>query len=165
MGGIRIPPPARLVVGLLGRAPESVEPALVERFGPVSLASPILPFDYTPYYEAEMGRDLRRRYLAFDRLIDPGALAEIKRWTNGLEGPSPRAANVDPGYVTRAKLVLASTKERAHRVYLGGGVYAEATLAWAKGGFVPFEWTYPDYRAPEAIAFFTAVRNSLGEPR
>ncbi len=162
MGAIRIPDPAKLVVGTLAADPAAIPRAeLATRFGPIDLESPPLPFGFTDYYEKEMGPEIVRRFFSFERLIDPGELPTIKRWTNDLEGPPPRRVNLDPGYVTLGKLVLASTKDFAHRIYLADGIYAEVTLTWTKGTFVPGGWTYPDYRTPEYIAFFTQVRQGL----
>jgi hypothetical protein len=69
-----------------------------------------------------------------------------------------RRVNIDPGYIAATKLVLASTKDAAHRVYLSDGIYAEATLQFARGSFQPCTYTYRDYAAAEVIAFFNAVR-------
>jgi hypothetical protein len=65
---------------------------------------------------------------------------------------------LDPGYVTLAKMVLATTKDFAHRLYLGDGIYAESTLRFRKKQFEPWEWTYPDYRTDEYREFFGRVR-------
>ena len=69
-----------------------------------------------------------------------------------------RRVNLDPGYVDQAKLVLATTKDRQHRLYLGRGIYGEVTLRFTGGRFEPWEWTYPDYRTPEYRVFFETVR-------
>ena len=94
-----------------------------------------------------------------------GRLADIKRQTNAWEAeyaalglhPEPRPLNLDPGYITLAKLVLASTKDHAHRIYLGDGIYAEVTLAYRDRRWQPLEWTYPDYRRDDYQQFFTDV--------
>jgi hypothetical protein len=138
---------------------------LEREFGPVELRSPVLPFNYTDYYEAEMGRDIKRQFLSFQRLIDPGSLADIKLFTNqleeGLQGEKAshgRPINLDPGYLASSKLVLASTKDYSHRIYLARGIYAEVTLRYVKGGFETLAWTYPDYCSKEYMDFFTEVR-------
>jgi len=168
MGEVREPEAAALVVGALTSDPEfleRIERELIERFGPVGVASPPWPFRFTDYYRAEMGPNLTRKFLAFERRPDPGELASIKRWTNDLESrvasPGSRPVNLDPGYVTLSKLVLASTKNYSHRVYLRDGIYAEITLSWVQGAFVPHPWTYPDYRTPFALDFFTQVRRTM----
>ena len=109
-----------------------------QQFGPIALASDAFDFTETDYYAATMGADLKKQFLAFERLIDPAALADIKRQTNEWEAEyaalgrhaEPRPLNLDPGYITPAKLVLASTKDHAHRIYLRDGIYAEVTLAY-----------------------------------
>jgi hypothetical protein len=138
-------------------------------WGPVALVSERFSFDQTDYYATSMGSDLRKMFLAFRRLIDPAELARIKRLTNQWERayretfpcPLPRPLNLDPGYLTLGKLVLASTKDHAHRIYLADGIFAEVTLYFQHGQWRFREWTYPDYRRPEYHAFFTACRQHL----
>jgi hypothetical protein len=116
-----------------------------------------------------MGADLKKQFIACERLIDPGELARIKRETNHWEAeyatlgrhPEPRPLNLDPGYITPAKLVLASTKDHAHRIYLKDGIFAEVTLAFRHHQWQPMEWTYPDYRRADYQAFFTRCREYL----
>jgi len=162
------PEPVTLIVGMLSARPvlfDAAEAELATLYGPVALRSALLDFDWTDYYESEMGPHLKRRFLGFVEKIDPGRLAEIKIETNELEDAfarehtfAPRPVNLDPGYVCGSKLVLASAKDRAQRLYLGLGIYAEITLDFRKGRFQPVETTYPDYRSPEYIDFFTKVR-------
>jgi Domain of unknown function (DUF4416) len=163
------PPPAKLIVGLIfsrdalvGALRQELEAA----YGRVDCETGWLPFDATRYYEREMGPQLQRLFWGFESLIAPETLADIKRDTNALEQAHAvpdgqarrRRANLDPGYVDLAKLVLATTKDRQHRLYLGRGIYAEVTLRFTGGRFMPWDWTYPDYRLPEYLAFFNAVR-------
>ena len=138
-------------------------------FGPAAAKSEAFDFTETNYYDAEMGVGLKKQFWAFDSPIDPGQLAAIKRQTNQWEAEyaalgahsEPRPLNLDPGYLTLAKLVLASTKDHAHRIYLADGIYAEVTLSYSKGGWQPFEWTYPDYRRADFQEFFTRCRELL----
>lgn len=132
-------------------------------FGPVDMESPLIPFSFTDYYLSELGPDLKRKLLSFDRLIYPGSLARIKKLTNDLEKRFQREAgkrgiNIDPGYLEPGKLVLATTKNQQHRIYLGEGIYGEVTLRFRKGRFEPWEWTYPDYRSGVYFGFLTEVR-------
>jgi hypothetical protein len=71
---------------------------------------------------------------------------------------APRPVNLDPGCVSAGKLVLATTKDREHRIYLSEGIYAEVTLTYRKNGFRPVATTYPDYRSEAYLAFFNEVR-------
>lgn len=169
MGEALRPPAVNLICAMLAGRPEWFEEAkgrLEKALGRTDLESDTWPFDFTDYYEAEMGASLLRRICSFRELIAPDNLVAIKHTTNRLErelasalSDAPRRpVNMDPGYVALGKLVLATTKDQAHRVYLGGGIYAESTLRWRKGAFEPWEWTYPDYRSQEYRAFFARVR-------
>ena len=60
----REPKPAKLVIGLFMKEKELFEPLvdkLVSRFGAPDLVSRWMSFDYTAYYEQEMGSPLFRR--------------------------------------------------------------------------------------------------------
>jgi len=169
MGLIHIPPPVKLIVGLLAQDPawfDRVQGFLQPHYGEVDLASEVWPFDYTDYYTPEMGPNLQRQFLAFERLIDPAELVDVKLFTNDLEaqwaepreGKLARRFNLDPGYVSLSKLVLATTKDHQHRLYLGRGIYAEVTLRFHRHAFQPWEWTYPDYGSEPYRQWFATVR-------
>ena len=49
-------------------------------------------------------------------------------------------------------------KKNYHRIYIGGDIYAEVTLCWRKGEFIPFEWTFPDYRTAEYHEILKKIR-------
>lgn len=142
---------------------------LAEQWGSPALVSPTFSFAETGYYDAAMGAGLGKTFLAFDAAYDPGELAAVKHRTNAWEAEyaalgrhdESRPLNLDPGYVTAAKLVLASTKDHAHRIYLGQGMYAEITLFYRHGAWQAHEFTFPDYRRADYHAFFTACRNRL----
>ena len=165
MGEVKEPKPVKLFVGLL-TATLSLLPhirsSLESDFGPVELESRLIDFDFTRYYEPEMGSGLKRQFWGFQNLIVPGELPEIKLMTNELEKASAvegrRLVNLDPGYLAAAKVVLATTKDFAHRLYLGQGIYGEITLLFRHGRFEPLPWTYPDYRSEEYYPFFYDLR-------
>jgi hypothetical protein len=172
MGDILEPAPVLLITAASSRYAEAFDWARersTAQFGLVALASNAFDFTETDYYTATMGEGLKKQFFAFERLIDPAALADIKRQTNEWEAEyaalgrhaEPRPLNLDPGYITPAKLVLASTKDHAHRIYLAGGIFAEVTLAFRAGGWQPLEWTYPDYRRSDYQSFFTRCRALL----
>jgi hypothetical protein len=170
MARVRAAQPVKLIVGLLSGDVDLLRRArqlLARQYGAVDLESDFWPFVETDYYTAEMGPGLQRWFLSFERLIRPEALAEIKRHTNELETQiadecllpdRPRPVNLDPGYLSLAKLVLATTKDRDHRIYVGSGIYAEVTLHYREGAWQAWPWTYPDYRKPEYLAWFERVR-------
>ena len=165
MGKIKEPLPVKLIASMFTAGEELLEEAKVrlsQEFGPIDYESELLPFDHTTYYAAEFGEGLKRRFVAFVELVHPGKLAEIKLLTNALEmewaAEGKRRINIDPGYVSHSKLVLATTKNHAHRIYLGQGIYAEVTLHFRDGTFRAWPWTYPDYASPPLIAIFNHIR-------
>jgi hypothetical protein len=144
---------------------ESLFPRLKPLLGEVDAQSGIYVFDFTGYYEAEMGQGLHKVFLAFDQLMHPARLAFLKNATNQLEmewaKSGKRRVNIDPGYLSLAKLVVASAKDFAHRIYLGQGIYGDLQLQFKQGAFHVQPWTFPDYQTEEALNFFKAARNEL----
>lgn len=138
-------------------------------WGPIALVSDRFEHRETTYYEATMGPDLVKTFFAFALPFDPADLAECKITSNQWEAeyarqaqhPEPRPLNLDPGYLTEAKLVLATTKDRDHRIYLRDGIYAEVTLHFQRGAWQARPWTYPDYQRADYHAFFLRCREYL----
>ncbi len=165
MGKISRPSPAKLTIGFIFKEPSVYNKAkiiLEKRFGGTDFESQTLSFSYTDYYEAEFGRGLKRRFASFKGLIPPEGLPKIKIFTNKVErklsNGGPRLINIDPGYLNLAKLILASTKDYSHRIYLNNGIFSEVTLSFKNKSFRPLEWTYPDYKTAEYIAIFNQIR-------
>jgi len=171
MGEVRPVAPVKLVCGIIavrGRVLGEAQAALSERFGPVDLESDCVSFDFTDYYRAEMGPGLIRKFLSFAQPIAPFELAGIKRAALALEDrfavqdrdTRRRRVNLDPGYLAADKLVLATTKDFAHRMCIGNGIYAEVTLQFSRGRCVCREWTYPDFRSGAYDEFLLRVRRA-----
>jgi len=164
------PKPAKLLIGLFTPKQAlmaAVAADLVESFGPVDLISPLFPFDFTTYYEKEMGFPLFRRFFVFKSLIQQDDLAEIKLRTNVIEtrfsADGMRQVNIDPGYLLMERLVLATGKNFAHRIHIGKCIYADLTLIYRKNGYQPLPWTYPDYAHGSIRSFLILVRNKYME--
>lgn len=168
MGAIHSPASVLLLVAASSRYPDALTWSLAkteQRFGKAKRVSNAFTFTETDYYTPTMGTDLLKQFWALGT-IDPGDLASIKRQTNEWEAecaalkrhPETRPLNLDPGYLTPAKLVLASTKDHAHRIYLSGGIYAEVTLSYRGGEWQSLPWTYPDYQRADYHAFFSQCR-------
>jgi hypothetical protein len=160
------PKPAKLVVGLFMNDKHLIYPLtdkLSESFGSVDMVSPWFPFDYTSYYEAEMGSPLFRKMMAFETYIEQTFLPDIKILTNDIEKrftkDGKRSANIDPGYLVHERFVLATGKNYSHRIYLEKGIYADLTLIYQKGAFRPLPWTYPDYSEKNLLVFLQNARN------
>lgn len=136
--------------------------AFSERYGKADFISAPEPFSYTHYYEKEFGSSLIRRFVAFERLIRPEALPDVKGWTNGLEArlaeEGRRRVNIDPGYLAKAHLILATGKGYTHRPYLRQGIYADLTLIYRDKSFHPLPWTYPDYASEEVMGMLIRIR-------
>ena len=171
MGSIRTFNPVKLFVGILmseERLFAEVEARLSAEFGTIDLRSSAIPFTFTDYYRRETGDHILRAFFAFERLIDADGLPDIKHWTNRLEtefaaaGSSSsgiqRPVNLDPGYVEHSKVVLASTKNFYHRMYLGRGIFGEVTMHFRNNAWEYFPWTYPDYQSQEYRLFFLELR-------
>ncbi|MEW6202990.1 MAG: DUF4416 family protein [bacterium] len=174
MGNAKFPPPVNLITGVIYADIEvelAVKKHLVNIFGEIELEADLPPFNHTKYYEEEIGGNLNRKFYSFRKLIQPDEIVEIKLRTNEIEKEYAitdgevikRRINLDPGYVDASKLVLATTKNYTHRVYLRDGIYAEVTLKFHKKSFRPWDWTYPDYRTDDYIAFFNEVRRVYRE--
>lgn len=166
------PPLVKLFIGMLSSQKDVFSKArarLEERFGPVDFSSELINFDFTDYYEKEIGKNLLRKFISFGKLIDPGKLADIKIFTNKIEKrlgriDGSRRINLDPGYITDSSLILATTKNFQHRIYLKNGIFAEVTLRYCKGDFLPYEWTYRDYKTQAYRDFFIKIRKTMGTP-
>ncbi len=172
MGDITTHRPVLLLVAAFSRYDDALDWGRAQceaAFGPVALESDRFEHNETTYYEREMGAGLRKTFWAFERLVDPASLVATKLQTNQWEAdyarakqlPEPRPLNLDPGYLTEAKLVLASTKDRDHRLYLDRGIFAENTLFYRSSAWQSRPWTYPDYQRADYHLFFTRCRDYL----
>jgi len=172
MGKIKPPEPALLFIATLYSDPEVFHLSrdiLAEHYGELLLTSDPIPWGHSPYYQDELGLPVLRQFMFFKRLIDPGTLADIKLKANGIEdslsAQGKRRINLDPGYLTLSRVILASTKNYAHRVYLGKGIYAEVTLIFKNNTFAPHLFTYRDYQEKAYIDLFLTAREKLKEMR
>ncbi len=162
-------PKALVLVGLLysedsgaangwAQALDELEPIL----GRPILKGPVFPFNYTDYYEPEMGQSLVRAYVAFECLMSPAHLVCLKHETAALEVSlavaGKRTVNIDPGYIDINKVVLASWKEGLYKVYLGSGVWADPVAHYYEKEFHCEDWTFPDIRSKEHFSFFKEAR-------
>ncbi len=160
------PKPAKLVIGIILKQKgyiEQLADELAVRFGPVDIISQWFSFDYTDYYEYEMGSPLFRRVFAFKTLIEQQDLSQIKKFTNDIElrysENGKRAVNIDPGYMLCERFVLATGKNYTHRIYIGNNIYADLTLIYQEGGFKKLPWTYPDYADKKMLSYLKNVRD------
>ena len=174
MWEVNEPKPAKLIIGILAADENSLQAGLestIAQFGAKDLTSQVFGFTQTEYYKDQTGDNILRQFVSFDKLIDPGRLSKIKLKTNDIEEklanklalPFPRPVNLDPGMIEPAKLILASTKNFSHRIYIGDNIYAELTLSYCKGEWESYKYTFPDYRETRYHEFFCRVRDRLVE--
>ncbi|MBI4654477.1 MAG: DUF4416 family protein [Nitrospirae bacterium] len=183
------PKPVKLFVGMLSSEVslfEKLKDELENTFGHVDLQSPVWEWAHTDYYAEEMGTGLKRKFIFFQRLINPESISEIKlktvefekqylnpplspltkggikggcliaKW--GQRGVGGRRINLDPGYLDSAKIVLVSTKDYSHRICLGKGIYGEVTLIYSGKDYQILPYTYPDFRTQEYLDIFKKAR-------
>ena len=145
---------------------------LEETFSMIELKSEPYDFsDFTDYYESELGSGLKKFFVVFAKLQPPEILPQFKINTNKIETrfikENKRQINIDPGYLSEAKVVLATTKNYDHRIYLHDGIFADLHLKFTQKSFQSQPWTYPDYKQEKVIEFFIELRHrylhQLGE--
>ncbi|MDO8747093.1 MAG: DUF4416 family protein [Thermodesulfovibrionales bacterium] len=170
MGKPANPKPALLFTGILysdksylSKAKES----LLKIFGSTLLETPQISWDFSEYYKEEIGSPIMRTFIFFKDLINRAEIADIKLRTNDIETSlsidGKRKVNLDPGYLTLANVILATTKGYAHRIYLGKGIYGEVSLLYREKdkAFVPNIFTYSDYQDKKCIEMFVKAREFL----
>ncbi|MFK7766823.1 MAG: DUF4416 family protein [Mariniblastus sp.] len=174
MGEITTHRPVLLIAAVTSRYDQALQwtaENTAAQWGTLVYESPVFDFTETSFYTESMGTELKKQFLAFETLIDPGSIAPTKLKSNDWEKqyaesndhPEIRPLNIDPGYISEAKLVLVTTKDRDHRLYLEQGIFAEVTLYYRSGEWNSSRWTYPDYQREDFQAFFTKCRDYLRE--
>jgi hypothetical protein len=141
------------------------EERLVRMYGAADSQSPLFSFDFTDYYEKQMGKNLKRKFLSFKKLVEPERLSAIKKETNRLEEEIReefqilhRIVNLDPGYLTPASLIMATAKDFSHRIPLQNGIYAHLEFLFGKDEVRTLDWTYPDFKCKGYQAYFLDLR-------
>jgi hypothetical protein len=177
MGSIHLPKPVLLFMAVFSSDSSAFDwgrKRVEAQWGPLVLESESFPFEtFTDYYTSTMGEILPKRLWAFEKLINPDMLPKIKCLTNDWEAEFKsqtassveRPLNMDPGYIDLGKLILASTKDHAHRIYLADGIFAETTLIYTQKQWKPLPWTYPDYQSIGYQIFLTQCREYLKAKR
>ncbi len=166
MGKITGPTPVKLFVGMLSQETSlfnNLAEKLSDIYGNIDFESPVWPWEHTTYYQEEMGAGLKRKFIFFEKLINPGDIAESKLKTVELEKQylnehGGRRINLDPGYLDAARLVLVTTKDFSHRIYLSNGIYGEVPLIYSGRDYQSLPYTFPDYRTEEYHEVFRKVR-------
>jgi hypothetical protein len=166
MALIQQPSPVKSFIAVLFREPEtlhSVKRILIERWGALDFEGADHLFDVTDYYISEMGSPLYRRLFAFEKLVGPTLLVDMKRSCNDIEDllciDKKRTVNCDAGYLDHNKVVLASAKEAGQKIYLDKGIYADLAGRYKAGRYQPFEWSFPDFKDGRYEKELLAIRS------
>ncbi len=160
----------KLICGIIAsqeRIHQSAEERLVQCYGDLDSKSQAFPFDFTNYYEKQMGKNLKRKFVSFENLIEPERLSMIKLETNRMEKEirekfqtTHRVVNLDPGFLTPSALIMATTKDFSHRVPLQNGIYAHLELLFGKDEVRLLNWTYPDFKNKAYQEYFLKIRRN-----
>jgi hypothetical protein len=168
MGAIKEPKKVKLFCGIITTDEETNQKSftiLQEKLGKIDLISDSMLFNFSNYYDSQMGNNLKRFWISFEKLIFAGDIAKIKVFTNYIESNftvnGKRRINIDPGYVGLANVILATTKDYSHRIYLSDGIYGEVTTIYKKNSFIKLPWTYADYLSKPAVEFLLKARADL----
>ena len=160
-----IPPPVlRIISCLTNKAEllETVEHELVGKYGPIVLESEAFEFELSTYYEDEMGDQLERYWFCFEELFGAETLSEYRLETEQIEqrhsSAKGRVVNLDPGYLDYHKLVLASLKEGADKIYMGKGVWAHTCLRFRHGCFTAPDHSFADFKDGRFNSFMKEAR-------
>ncbi len=154
---------AKLFCGVLYQNKEQCEQVILEltkRFGEIETIGEEYDFDFTDYYLEEFGPGLKKRFIVFRDLIDRKDLPKFKTITCKIEKrfskDQKRTVNIDSSYITQHSVVVASTKEMPHRVYLDKGIFADIQLVLTKKQAYTYRHTFPDYEKKKG--FFLGQR-------
>ena len=165
MGQIVRPQPVKLIFSIFTNNEKNFSKAVElceKQFGKIEQISERFIFNHTDYYEEEMGKNLFRKFLIFEKLADREGIAKIKVKTNEIEEKflieGKRSVNIDPGYITLENFILFTTKNYTHRIYLESGIFADLTLIFYKKSFQSLPWTYPDYASDEIKNYLLNIR-------
>ncbi len=163
----QIPIPVKLICGIIYLNEEiylKTKNILQKKFGKIDFESKLIPFNFTNYYSKEMGGCLYRRFISFKKIKLPNKFVNIKLYCIKIEKlfslNNKRKINIDPGYINESKLVLTTTKDFSHRIYLNKGIFAEVTLIFKKDVFSDLPTTFPEYRKEQYKKIFYAIRDT-----
>lgn len=170
MGQIVEPFKVKLIAALLWNASVRIEDIyrrIEKEWGPIEAYSTVYDFIHTGYYRDEFGDRLKKQFVSFENPVDINEMPDIKIRGNELENEFARdvqrCVNIDPGYIANAKLVMPTTKNLPHRVYIGKNIYADLQLIYKKPTFQTILWTFADYKEPFNLEFFNKVRDRYME--
>lgn len=163
-GHAKDPPVKRIVALLVPRGEREILTLALEllrrEWGEPQRQSGLFPFEWTNYYQ-DIAPQLDRCFFSYHGLYPMSELPNWKIRAAELERATgdSRRVNIDPGTLDGARLLLASTKGQAQRIYLRDGIFAEVTLCRRKGRWESFFYTYPDFKSTDYYGWLDLVRS------
>ncbi|EMJ54001.1 PF14385 domain protein [Leptospira interrogans serovar Valbuzzi str. Duyster] len=103
------------------------------------------------------------KILSFKRRIHREELPSIQKECLLIQNSAvekDRGVRIFPGYLCNHSVVISSIQDDFHRIYLFNGVYAETVYNYQKQKMVFKETAPPFFKTPEAVYFFTSLRES-----
>ncbi|MBO4699267.1 DUF4416 family protein [bacterium] len=174
MSELTNPTEANLTVSVMFRDENllaEIRTILEKKYGKIDAVSEAYNFSsISPYYDPEMGEDIKKIIFSFKKTVPRDILANVKLFCVKIErkysSSGKRLVNLDPGLLTLENFILATGKNYSHRIYLKKGVFAEVTLMFGKKNVIKeLPWTYRDYLYEPARSFLLAVREIYREKR
>ena len=174
MAELRLVEPVVRICAVISRHAEAHEWAMTrlsDQWGDLAETESASAGEMGRFYRETMGDGLTKTLIAIETFADPAGLSDWKTLSNQWEAEykarsqhdEERPLNLDPGYLSQAKLVLATIKDRDHRIYLRDGIFAEVTLNYVGKKWIHHRWTYPDYRTEAVADFAMRCRHRLRE--
>ncbi len=160
----------KIFFGLIYKNVEHCEMMIekIESLASIDIESKEIPFNFTDYYNEEFGLPLKRKWISIDKKVPENELVHLKHtsieWEKELAIDNKRTVNCDPGGISESRVVLVTTKNYSHRIYIGNGIYGEVTLIYKNKTFKPLEWTYPDYQSETFLKFALKCRKKFKSP-
>ncbi|MGE4232693.1 MAG: DUF4416 family protein [Bacteriovoracia bacterium] len=143
---------------------DSIKEIVSRTFGSVCLSfGPFSFSEFSEYYTQEMGSPLLKSFFVFDKKVSRNDLVSLKKTGYILETEflekNHRKINIDPFIVTPENVVISTSKNFSHRIYLGQGVFGDLVLIYKNKSFQRLPWSYADY--VKYASFFEKARQLL----
>ena len=131
--------------------------SLLQKYGKIIAESPEYEFNFTDYYEEEFGTGLKKKILVFEKEINKEEIVGVKKEIGTLEGErGSRRINIDPGFVSKEGVFLASDKKGAFKEKLDG-IFLHKVIGFTNGKTEVYKHTFADYRQEKIIKFFESL--------
>jgi hypothetical protein len=130
---------------------------LIEKYGDLRSESDPYDFNFTKYYEKEMGKNLKKKFLIFKKEVSKEDLESVKFFITEIEEKlainGNRKVNIDPGYLSSKELILATWKGKDFKEKISEKVWVHKVLEFDGNEVVEFFHTFADYKVKENQKF------------